>query len=184
MRVAVFSSKPYDLRFLTESNQEAGHGKLGFTVSRVPGYSPYAVAEHCAGLVLALNRRIHRAYNRVREHNFALHGLLGFDLHGRTVGVVGTGKIGVCFIRIMAGFGCRVLATDPYPSGDAIAAGAAYVPLDTLLAESDVVTLHCPLTPDTHHLIDEDRIARMRHGAMLINTSRGALVDTAAVIRG
>nr|MDT0660618.1 2-hydroxyacid dehydrogenase [Micromonospora sp. DSM 115978] len=159
-------------------------GKLGITVARVPGYSPHAVAEHCVGLILALNRRIHRAYNRVREHNFALTGLLGFDLHGKTVGVVGTGKIGVCLVRIMAGFGCRVLASDPYPSAEAVEAGAEYVPLETLLSESHIVTLHCPLTADTFHLIDEKRIAQLRDGAMLINTSRGALVDTAAVIGG
>lgn len=154
--------------------------KLGLSVTRVPGYSPYAVAEHCAGLVLALNRKIHRAYNRVREHNFALNGLLGFDLHGRTVGVVGTGRIGIGFARIMLGFGCRVLAHDPFPVDEP---GLTYVPLETLLAESDIVTLHCPLTPETHHLIDEDRIALMRDGVMLINTSRGALVDTRAVYR-
>ncbi|MFI7282234.1 2-hydroxyacid dehydrogenase [Micromonospora chersina] len=246
MRVAVFSTKPYDRDFLAEANATAGHDlvlleprlsvetaalaagadavcafvnddlgepvldrlaaagvrlaalrsagynhvdvaaatRLGVTVVRVPEYSPYAVAEHCVGLMLTLNRRIHRAHNRVREHNFALTGLLGFDLHGKTVGVVGTGKIGVCVARIMAGFGCRVLASDPYPNPEALAVGVEYVPLKTLLAESHVVTLHCPLTPDTHHLIDEERIAQMRPGVMLINTSRGALVDTRAVIRG
>ncbi|WP_055482836.1 2-hydroxyacid dehydrogenase [Sphaerimonospora mesophila] len=162
----------------------AAAARLGLTVARVPGYSPHAVAEHCAGLILTLNRKIHRAFNRVRENNFNLTGLLGFDLHDKTVGVIGTGKIGVCFVRIMAGFGCRVLATDPYPSEEARRAGAEYVPLDTLLAESHIVTLHCPLGPDTHHLIDRERIARMRDGVMLINTSRGALVDTAAVIQG
>ncbi|MFC3493727.1 2-hydroxyacid dehydrogenase [Glycomyces rhizosphaerae] len=158
--------------------------ELGLGVARVPGYSPYAVAEHCAALVLALNRKTHRAYNRVREHNFALNGLLGFDLHGRTVGVVGTGRIGVCFTRIMAGFGCRVLAFDPYPGEEAEAAGAEYVPLEELLARSDIVSLHCPLTPETFHLVDRERIALMRPGAMLVNTSRGALVDTAAVVDG
>lgn len=162
----------------------ASAARLELTVARVPGYSPHAVAEHCVGLILALNRKIHRAYNRVREHNFALTGLLGFDLHGRTVGVIGTGQIGVCFTRIMRGFGCRVLAYDPYPTDAARQAGAEYVPLETLLAESHVVTLHCPLTPDTYHLIDHERIARMRDGVMLVNTSRGALIDTAAVIDG
>ncbi|MEU5872156.1 2-hydroxyacid dehydrogenase [Glycomyces sp. NPDC047369] len=157
---------------------------LGIAVARVPDYSPHAVAEHCAALVLALNRKTHRAYNRVREHNFALTGLLGFDLHGRTVGVVGTGKIGVCFARIMAGFGCRVLACDPFPSEAARAAGVEYTALEDLLSASDVVSLHCPLTPETHHLIDAERIALMRPGVMLVNTSRGALVDTAAVIDG
>ncbi|GAB4004534.1 2-hydroxyacid dehydrogenase [Glycomyces albus] len=158
--------------------------RLGLIVARVPGYSPYSVAEHCAALILALNRKIHRSYNRVREHNFALSGLLGFDLHGRTVGVVGTGKIGVCFTRIMAGFGCRVLAFDPFPSEAAREAGAEYTSLDELLRVSHIVSLHCPLTPETFHLIDGERIAQMRPGVMLVNTSRGALVDTAAVIDG
>lgn len=162
----------------------AAAARLGLTVARVPGYSPHAVAEHCVGLILALNRKLHRAYNRVRENNFALSGLLGFDLHGRTVGVVGTGKIGVCFAQIMVGFGCRVLASDPHPNPEIPRLGAEYVPLDALLCESDIVTLHCPLTPDTYHLINAERIPRMRDGVMLINTSRGALVDTAAVIAG
>ena len=158
--------------------------RLGLTVVRVPEYSPYAVAEHTVALMLALNRKVYRAYNRVREHNFALTGLLGFDLHGRTVGVVGTGKIGFCVARILSGFGCRVIASDPYPDDAVTAAGIEYVPLQRLLSESDVITLHCPLTPDTEHLINPDRIAQMRRGVMLINTSRGALVDTRAVIDG
>lgn len=158
--------------------------RLGLIAARVPGYSPYSVAEHCAALILALNRKIHRSYNRVREHNFALSGLLGFDLHGRTVGVVGTGKIGECFTRIMTGFGCRVLAYDPHPREEVIAAGAAYTSMEHLLAESHIVSLHCPLTPETFHLIDGERISQMRSGVMLVNTSRGALVDTAAVIDG
>ncbi|NLU80032.1 2-hydroxyacid dehydrogenase [Micromonospora sp. HNM0581] len=158
--------------------------ELGLTVVRVPEYSPHAVAEHTVGLILALNRKIHRAYNRVREHNFALTGLLGFDLHGRTVGIVGTGRIGVCVAQIMVGFGCRVLASDPCPSDTAAAAGVQYVPLERLLTESHIVTLHCPLTADTRHLIDAERIARCRAGVMLINTGRGALVDTRAVIDG
>jgi D-lactate dehydrogenase len=160
----------------------AAAGELGVTVARVPAYSPHAVAEHAVALVLALNRRIHRAYARVREGNFSLSGLLGFDLCGRTVGVVGTGKIGMAFARIMAGFGCRLLATDPYPSGDAEALGVRYVPLDELLATSDVVSLHCPLTPETHHLLDERSLSVMSPGAMLINTGRGALVETKAII--
>lgn len=158
--------------------------RLGLTVARVPAYSPHAVAEHCVGLILALNRKIHRAYQRVRENNFALTGLLGFDLHGKTVGVVGTGRIGVCFARIMVGFGCRVLAYDPYPNDEARQTGADYVPLERLLADSDIVTLHCPLTPETYHLIDRERIAQLKPGVMLINTSRGALIDTVAVIDG
>lgn len=155
---------------------------LGLTVARVPAYSPHAVAEHTLALVLSLNRKIHRAYNRVREGNFALDGLLGFDLHGKTVGVVGTGKIGTVVLRILAGFGCRLLAHDPYPSAECEALGARYAPLDELFAESDIVTLHCPLTPGTNHLVDADLLARAKQGLMLINTGRGSLVDTRAVI--
>ncbi len=156
----------------------------GIAVGRVPAYSPYAVAEHAVALILTLNRKTHRAFARVREGNFELHGLLGFDLHGKTVGIVGTGLIGRVFARIMAGFGCRLLAVDPYPHPEMTALGVSYVPLDTLLAESDIVTLQCPLTPETRHLIDDAAIARMKPGAMLVNTSRGAVVDTRAVIRG
>jgi D-lactate dehydrogenase len=156
--------------------------ELGITVARVPAYSPYAVAEHATGLLLALNRKLHRAYNRVREGNFALDGLLGFDMHGRTVGIVGTGKIGTVFARIMVGFGCRVIGFDPFPSDECRSLGVEYVALETLLTESDIIALHCPLTPDTHHIIDAAALARMKPGVMLINTSRGALVDTRAVI--
>jgi D-lactate dehydrogenase len=246
VRVAVFSSKPYDVESLQAANEGHGHdlvfleprlsnstvplaagcdavcafvnddvgsevleqlalggvqlvalrsagfnhvdlptaGRLGVVVARVPGYSPHAVAEHAVGLILALNRKIHRAYNRVRENNFALTGLLGFDLHGRTVGVVGTGRIGTVFARIMRGFGCRVLAADLHPSEECEALGVEYVDLGHLLRESDIVALHCPLTPDTHHLIDAEALEQMRDGVMLINTSRGALVDTAAVVHG
>jgi D-lactate dehydrogenase len=158
--------------------------RLGIVVARVPAYSPDAVAEHAVAMILALNRGIHRAYVRVREGNFSLDGLLGFDLHRRTVGVVGTGRIGVAVARIMRGFGCRVLAHDPFPSADCKALGVPYVPLEELFAESHIVTLHCPLTPETHHLIDDAAVAAMRPGAMLINTSRGAIVDTRAVIEG
>jgi len=156
--------------------------ELGLMVGRVPEYSPHAVAEYTAALVLALNRKTHRAYARVREGNFELDGLLGFDLHGRTVGVVGTGKIGECFARIMAGFGCRLLAHDLRPNPGCVALGANYVPLPELLAGSDIVSLHCPLTPQTHHLINDRALATMKRGAMLINTSRGAVVDTRAAI--
>jgi D-lactate dehydrogenase len=155
---------------------------LRMTVARVPAYSPHAVAEHAAGLILALNRHLHRAYNRVRENNFSLSGLLGFDLHGRTVGVVGTGAIGTVFARIMSGFGCTVVATDPYPNVTCQRLGVRYVEVAELLAISDVISLHCPLTPQTHHLIDHRALASMKQGVMLINTSRGALVDTAAAI--
>lgn len=155
---------------------------LGLTVARVPAYSPHAVAEHAVALMLALNRKIHRAYNRVREGNFALDGLLGFDFAGKTAGVIGTGKIGAVLVRILTGFGCRILAHDPYPSPELQALGAEYVELDDLFARADVISLHAPLTPQTRHLIDERALARMKHGVMLVNTSRGALIDTRAAI--
>lgn len=244
MRVAVYSTKPYDEQFLTEANLSHRHdltfleprlsretvplaagaeavcafvnddlsagvldglarlgvrrvalrsagfnhvdlqaaARLGISVTRVPGYSPHAVAEHCAALVLALNRRTHRAYNRVREGNFALTGLMGFDLFGKTVGIVGTGRIGSCFAGIMIGFGCRVVASDPYPNDECRAMGVEYVPLEVLLPQSHIVSLHLPLTPETNHFIDAERLGTMRDGVMLINTSRGMLIDTAAVI--
>jgi D-lactate dehydrogenase len=160
----------------------AAAAALGLPVTRVPAYSPHAVAEHTVGLILALNRKLHRAYNRVRENNFALTGLLGFDLCGRVVGVVGTGQIGAVFARIMVGFGCEVLAFDPFPDDACTRAGVRYVELDELFSRSDVVSLHCPLTAQTRHLIDGAALARMRDGVMLINTSRGGLVDTVEVI--
>ena len=154
------------------------------TVSRVPAYSPYAVAEHTVALMLAVERRLHRAYNRVREGNFALDGLLGFDLRNKRIGIVGTGRIGEIVARIMRGFGCSLRAYDPYPNDNVRDYGVRYVDLDTMFAECDVITLHCPLTPETHHLIDADAIAKMKPGVMIVNTSRGALVDTRAVIEG
>jgi D-lactate dehydrogenase len=156
--------------------------ELGVTVVHVPGYSPYAVAEHTVGLILALNRGIHRAYGRVRDANFALNGLLGFDLHGRTVGIVGTGVIGATLARILAGFGCVLLAHDVRENPSCIELGVHYVELDELLAASDVITLHCPLTPETYHLIDAEALAKVKPGVMLINTSRGALIDTQVVV--
>ena len=161
----------------------AAAARRGLAVSRVPAYSPHGVAEHAAALLLALDRRLHRAYSRVREGNFALDGLLGFDLYGKTVGVIGTGKIGTCFARIMAGFGCRVLAHDMVESPAIRELGGHYVPLYQLFAEAHAISLHCPLTPQTHHLIGPAALARMRDGAYLINTSRGPLVDTTAVIK-
>ncbi len=158
--------------------------QLGLMVVRVPAYSPYAVAEHATALILALNRKIYRAYNRVRDDNFALEGLLGFDLHGSTVGIVGTGKVGQCFAQIMHGFGCRLLAYDPYPNEVCQQLGVVYVDLPALLAASDIVSLHCPLTPANHHLINAESLGQMKPGVMLINTSRGALLDTTAVIEG
>jgi D-lactate dehydrogenase len=156
--------------------------KHGINVVRVPGYSPYAVAEHTIGLMLALNRKLYRAYNRVREGNLSLEGLLGFDLHGKTVGVVGTGKIGTVVAQILTGFGCPTLAFDPIPNERCRSLGARYVKLEELLAQSDIVTLHCPLTPENKHMIDARALEKMKRGVMLINTSRGALLDTVAVI--
>lgn len=160
----------------------AAAAALGMAVGRVPEYSPHAVAEHTVALLLALNRHIYRAYNRVREGNFALEGLLGFDLYGRTVGVVGTGKIGECFARIMAGFGCQLVGVDLQPNPACVALGMRYVEMPELLAASDVISLHCPLTPQTRHLINAQALALMKPGAMLLNTSRGAVVNTPAVI--
>lgn len=157
--------------------------ELGITVVRVPTYSPHAVAEHAVSLILTLNRKLHRAYNRVREGNFSLDGLLGFDLYGRTVGVIGAGKIGVIFGQIIKGFGCELLAYDVYRNPDFEALGAKYVELSELFADADIISLHCPLTPQTHHLINAQAIDQMKSGVMLINTSRGALVDTEAVVK-
>ncbi|MEM8964158.1 MAG: 2-hydroxyacid dehydrogenase [Acidobacteriota bacterium] len=156
--------------------------ELDIMVARVPAYSPYAVAEHTVGLMLTANRKIHRAHQRVREANFALGGLMGFDMKGRTVGIVGTGKIGSVVARILHGFGMRLLAYDIAENPECRALGVDYVALDELFVQSDVITLHCPLTPATHHLIDDEAIQRMKDGVMLVNTSRGGLVDTKAVI--
>jgi D-lactate dehydrogenase len=246
MKIAVFSSKPYDRTFLDAANGQHGHAltyitprlteetvtlasgfravcafvqddmnasvlrqlaaggtqlialrcagfnnvdlqvaeDLGVTVVRVPAYSPHSVAEHAVGLMLALNRHLHRSYNRVREGNFALDGLLGFDMHGRTAGIIGTGKIGATVAKILAGFGCKLLGHDRFPSHECEMLGLRYVRLDELYTQSDIITLHCPLTPETHHLIDDEAIQRMKPGTMLINTSRGAVVDTLALIAG
>ncbi|MDQ7010501.1 MAG: 2-hydroxyacid dehydrogenase [Mariprofundaceae bacterium] len=161
----------------------AAAAELGLTILRVPAYSPHAVAEHTVGLMLALNRKLYRAYNRVREGNFALDGLLGFDMHGRTVGIIGTGNIGAVVARIVSGFGCRVLAVDKVPKPECEALGVTYVTPDCLFSRADIITLHCPLLPETRHLINEQTIAGMKDGVMLINTSRGAVLDTRAVIR-
>jgi D-lactate dehydrogenase len=158
--------------------------EFGINVARVPAYSPWAVAEHAAALILTLNRKTHRAYARVREGNFALEGLLGFDLHGRTVGLIGVGRIGLVMGRIMSGFGCRVIAHDPEPNPELEALGGRYASFEELLASSDIISLHCPLTPRTRHLIDAAALERMKRGVMLINTSRGAVVDTRAMIDG
>ena len=245
MKVAVFSTKPYDRQFFERANQHnheldffepglnsltaslatgyeavcvfvndrldrqtigilankgvklialrcAGYNNVdleaakesGISVVRVPAYSPYAVAEHAIALILTLNRKIHRAYYRIREGNFALDGLLGFDLHGRTVGIIGTGKIGRIAGQILHGFGCRILAYDLYPNEEFGDRYGEYVTLEDLFAQSDIISLHCPLTADTHHLIDTEAISMMKPGVMLVNTSRGGLVDTQAVIKG
>ncbi len=159
--------------------------QAGITVARVPAYSPYAVAEHAMALILTQNRRTHRAYNRVREGNFSLNGLVGFDLHGRTVGIIGLGKIGKVFAQILTGFGMRLLGYDKYQD-EAFAkrVGLTYVALDELLRESDIISLHAPLLDSTYHMIDAEAIAAMKRGVMLINTSRGALIDAPALIEG
>ena len=156
--------------------------KLKLTLMRVPAYAPAAIAEHAVALMLTLNRHIHQAYNRVREGNFDLNNLVGFNMLGKTVGIVGTGKIGVALARILKGFGCELLGYDVYPSPACIELGLRYTDLPTLLAQSDIISLHCPLTPETKHLIDERSIAQMKPGSMLINTARGAIVDASAVI--
>ncbi|MGQ9505512.1 MAG: 2-hydroxyacid dehydrogenase [Thermogutta sp.] len=245
MKVAVFSTKPYDREFLESANRSFGHElvffeprltsqtasladsfpavcvfvndeldarvlrhlhhvgtklialrcagynnvdlqvaeQLGFVVTRVPAYSPQAVAEHTLALILALARRLHKAYNRVREGNFALDGLLGMDLAGKTCGVVGTGKIGRLVAKRLIAFECHVLAFDTRPDEELAQIGVEYVGYEELFRRSDIITLHCPLVPATHHLINEDTLALMKMGVVVINTSRGALVDTQAVIR-
>lgn len=246
MRIAFFSTKPYDREFFLEANREAGHelvfyearltqhtvklaetfpaicafvndeldarvllslsrhgtkliamrsagfnnvdlataNDLGLTVTRVPAYSPHAVAEFTVAMVLSLARKIPKASNRVREGNFSLDGLLGFDVYGRTAGVIGTGKIGAVVAKILRGIGCEVLAHDLRPNPAVEEAGAQYVSLHDLFARSDIITLHLPLAPNSYHLINDESIARMKRGVMIINTSRGALIDTKAVIRG
>lgn len=157
---------------------------LGIKVVRVPAYSPYSVAEHTLALILTLNRKTHRAYNRVKEGNFALNGLMGFDLHGKTVGLIGLGKIGLVTAKILKGFSCRVLGYDIVKPAESESIGVEFCDLDNLYAQSDIISLHCPLTPATYHIINSSSIQKMKKGVMLINTSRGALIDTAAVIEG
>ncbi|HBH48630.1 MAG TPA: hydroxyacid dehydrogenase [Bacteroidales bacterium] len=158
--------------------------ELGMGVVRVPAYSPYAVAEHTLGLILSLNRKYHKAHSRVRDGNFALDGLLGFDLHGKTIGLIGTGKIGQIFSQLISGFGCRVIAYDKFPNKELKEKGMEYVDLQELYKQSDIISLHCPLTHETFHMINEYAIAAMKDGVMIVNTSRGPLVDTNAVIEG
>ncbi|RZA17281.1 MAG: 2-hydroxyacid dehydrogenase [Proteobacteria bacterium] len=156
---------------------------FGLSVARVPSYSPSAIAEHTLGLILCLNRHIHRAYNRTREGNFSLNGLLGFNIQGKTAGIVGTGKIGSKVARLLTGFGCRILAFDPIESPECLQMGVTYCSKDEILQQSDILTLHCPLTPVTANFINADAISRMKPGAMLVNTSRGAILDTKATIK-
>lgn len=246
MKIALFSTKPYDKHFLDDANQQFHHelayinarlngdtlmmagdapvlsifvndsvdeqllarmqqqgvrmlalrsagfnhvdinaaNRLGILVANVPDYSPYAVAEHATALLLCMVRHLIQSHNRVREGNYALDGLMGFDLHEKTVGIVGTGNIGLSFARIMNGFGCRLLGTDPVKNPRCLTLGMRYVSLEHLLAESDIVSLHCPLLPATQHLINEKTIDLMKPGVCLINTSRGAVVDTRAAIAG
>ncbi len=245
MKIAVFSTKPYDRQFLDQANRDFGYElvyfesrlseetadlargfptvclfvndtgdrtvlqhlrtggtsllalrsagfnhvdlkaatELSLQVVRVPAYSPYAVAEYTVALMLGLNRKTHRAWQRTRENNFSLQGLLGFDMYGKTAGIVGTGRIGTRVAHILAGMGCQLLGHDVRHSAECERLGLRYVDLETLLRSSQIVTLHCPLTPETCHLIDAARLALMQPGAMLINTSRGAVIDTAAVIQ-
>lgn len=158
--------------------------KNGIRVSRVPAYSPEAVAEHALALMLTLDRKTHKAYNRVKEGNFDLQGLLGFTLHGKTAGIVGAGRIGQAVARILLGFGCKVLCHDPAPCPSLAQQGVIYTDLTSLLQDSHIVSLHCPLNEQSHHMIDTDSLALMRDGVMLINTSRGGLINTKAVIQG
>lgn len=173
------------LRCAGFNNVDMKHAFGRLHVLRVPAYSPYAVAEHTIAMLLTSIRRIHKAYIRSRDFNFSLSGLTGFDLHGKTVGVIGTGRIGRVFIDICRGFGMRVLAYDKFPAkgldnGDTV----RYVPLEELFANSDIISLHCPLTEDTHHIIDEEALSKCKRGIVLLNTSRGALVDAEALLQG
>jgi D-lactate dehydrogenase len=156
--------------------------ELNMKVVRVPAYSPEAVAEHSIALMMTLNRRIHKAYLRTRDANFSLEGLVGFNMFGKTVGVIGTGKIGVATMAILKGFGCKILAYDPYQNEQALKLDAKYVELDELYAQSDVISLHCPLTDDNHHLLNSEAFAKMKDGVMIVNTSRGGLLNAADAI--
>lgn len=156
---------------------------LGFKICRVPAYSPEAVAEHALALLMTLSRKTHKAYNRVRENNYSIDGLTGFNIHGKTAGVIGTGAIGRAFSKIMMGMGCNVLAYDLYENEELKSMGVIYLPLNELLAQSDIISLHCPLSPKTFHLINKKNLSIMKDGVVLINTSRGALIETKAVIK-
>ncbi len=156
--------------------------RLGLKVVNVPAYSPESVAEHTIALMLTLNRKTHKSYQRTRDANFSLEGLVGFNMHGKTVGVIGTGKIGVATIKILQGFGCKVIAYDPYPNPAVEALGVEYVSLDEMYPQSDIISLHCPLTPENHHLLNEESFAKMKQGVMVVNTSRGGLLNATDAI--
>ena len=182
-QLANMNIKGIALRCAGFNNLDLTHyQQLELKAARVPAYSPEAVAEHTVAMMMTLNRKLHKAYNRTKEDNFSLNGLLGFNIHNKTVGLIGTGKIGLATAKIMKGFGAKVVAYDPYPSDMNKQIGFDYVDLSTLLSSSDVISLHCPLTDDTHHIIDQQAISQMKQGVMLINTSRGGLVDTNCVI--
>ena len=183
-RLCELGVKIVALRCAGFNNVDMKHAFGKIHVVRVPAYSPYAVAEHTMALLLTSIRRIHKAYIRTRDFNFSLSGMTGFDLHGKTVGVVGTGKIGRVFISICRGFGMKVLAYDKYPSPELEGDNIKYVSRDELFANSDIISLHCPLTEDTYHLIDEKAIEKFKKGVVILNTSRGALVDTEALLAG
>ncbi|WP_339869183.1 2-hydroxyacid dehydrogenase [uncultured Algoriphagus sp.] len=157
--------------------------ELGFKLCRVPAYSPEAVAEHALALLMTLSRKTHKAYNRVRENNYSIEGLTGFNIHGKTVGVIGTGAIGKAFCEIMLGIGCKLLAHDIYENEELKKLGVTYLTLDELFAQSDIISLHCPLTPDTFHLINSTTLSKMKNGVVILNTSRGALIETKSVIK-
>ncbi len=182
--LAELNVKLVALRCAGHNNVDLGAAhELGLAVVRVPAYSPHAVAEHAVGLLLTLNRKIHRAYNRVRELNFSLNGLVGFDIQGKTVGVIGTGRIGRIAAQILRGFDANVMVYDPFPSLDwAARYGIQYTDLDNLLATSDILSLHLPLLPDTFHLLNADTLAKTKRGVFIVNTSRGKLIDTTALI--
>lgn len=181
--LAGFGVKLLAMRCSGTNNVDIAAAKrLGISVARVPEYSPYSVAEHAVGLILSLNRRIHHAYNRVRDRNFSLQGLIGFDLYGKTVGIIGTGRIGTRTAMILKGFGCRVLAYDIVENAELVKNHVKYCSLDELLKSSDIISLHCPLLPSTKHIINKKTLSKMKPGVMLINTSRGGLLDTVAVL--
>ena len=180
-RLYGYGVKVIALRCAGYNNVDLGHAYGKIHVFHVPAYSPYAVAEHAMAMLLTSIRRIHKAFNRTKEHNFSLAGLTGFDLHGKTAGVVGTGKIGRIFIDICRGFGMKVLAYDKFPAKDS---GIEYVELEELFEKSDIISLHCPLTEETYHLIDKNALERCKKGVVIVNTSRGALIDAGALLEG